>query len=199
MSRDIRQDDCTNVLTAFEAEALPHLDRLFRIAMWLMQDRVKAETLVQETLTQGFGSFHQFETGANCCAWLVQIMYRVKNRRQHLGREQTKLQLVSEVDERAAATATHLEIATLNNATEEEILRALRSLSQGEQEVIVLSDVEELTYKEVADVLGIPVSRVMARLLQARKRLRAELAGFASSGVEAGRRNLLLFADRIRG
>lgn len=185
------------MLAAFEAEALPHLDRLFRIAMWLMRDRVKAETLVQETLTQGFGSFHQFETGTNCCAWLVQIMYRVKNSRQRLWREQTKLQLVSEVDERAAATI-HSEIATSNSATEEEILRALRSLSQGEQEVILLSDVEELTYKEVADVLSISVSSVMARLSSARKRLRTELAGYATRHDEAGKRNLLQFAGRTR-
>ena len=197
MSRDVRQKDYASILTAFEAEALPHLNRLFRIAMWLMQDRVKAETLVQETLTQGFGSFHRFETGTNCCAWLVQIMYRVKDRQQHLRDEQAKIQLVSKVNERATVTIRP-ELATPKSATQEEILRALRNLSQGEQEVIMLSDVEELTYKEVADTLGIPVSRVIARLLRARSRLRTELAGFANRSNEEGRRNLLSFADRER-
>ena len=63
--------------TAFEAEALPHVDRLFRLAMWLERDRAAAEDLVQETLTQALQSFHRYTPGTNCRAWLTSILQQV--------------------------------------------------------------------------------------------------------------------------
>ncbi len=69
------------LLDAFEAAAMPHLKALFRVAMYLERDRGKAEELVQETLTQALQSFHQFDPGTNCCAWLVAIMYSVERKR----------------------------------------------------------------------------------------------------------------------
>jgi RNA polymerase sigma-70 factor (ECF subfamily) len=62
---------------AFEAEAMPHVDRLFRHAMWLERNREEAEDLVQETLTQALQSFHRFTPGTNCRAWLVSILQHV--------------------------------------------------------------------------------------------------------------------------
>ncbi len=70
------------ILGAFESEAVPHLGTLFRVAMCLERDRIRAEALVQETFMQALQSFHCFEPGANCCAWLVAIMYRVRRQRQ---------------------------------------------------------------------------------------------------------------------
>ncbi len=181
------------MLAAFEAEALPHLDRLFRIAMWLVRDRVKAEKLVRETLTQACVSFRQCERDVNYCAWLVQTMYQVKNKRQRLWGGQANLQSIGNEDE-PAATTIQLELATPEGATAQDILHALGSLSREEQEVIVLSDIEELTYREVADVLSISVSSLMARLSSARKRLRTQLARDANRRDQAGKRNLLEFA-----
>jgi RNA polymerase sigma-70 factor, ECF subfamily len=61
---------------AFEAEAMPHLDRLFRLAMWLERDRTEAEDLVQETLAQALQSFHRYRPGTNCRAWLTPAFWR---------------------------------------------------------------------------------------------------------------------------
>ena len=84
---------------AFEAEALPHADRLFRLAMWLERNRAEAEDLVQETLMQALQSFDRYTPGTNCRAWLVTILHHVRsNRRRASGR----LALVPDVDDRIA-------------------------------------------------------------------------------------------------
>src|SRR3954470_5001330 len=67
---------------AFEAEALPHLDRLFRLAMWLERNRPEAEDLVQETMMQALQSFHRFRPGTNCRAWLTTILQNVRSNRR---------------------------------------------------------------------------------------------------------------------
>src|SRR6476469_3761598 len=66
---------------AFEAEAMPHVDRLFRLAMWLERDRTEAEDLVQETLAQALQSFHRYRPGTNCRAWLTTILQHVRANR----------------------------------------------------------------------------------------------------------------------
>lgn len=70
------------ILGAFDSEAMPHMKTLFRVATYLVRDRGNAEALVQETFTQALQSFHRFEPGANCCAWLVAIMYSVEHKRR---------------------------------------------------------------------------------------------------------------------
>src|SRR5215831_10060728 len=85
----------------FEAEAMQHADRLFRLAMWLERDPSEAEDLVQETLIQALQSFHRYTPGTNCRAWLVTILHHVRsNRRRARGR----LSLVPDVDDRIAGT-----------------------------------------------------------------------------------------------
>src|SRR5262245_26978207 len=87
--------------TAFEAEVLPHADRLFRLAMWLERNRADAEDVGQETMMQALRSFHRFQPGTNCRAWLVTILQRiVSNRRRAKGRSI----LVSDPDDRIAQT-----------------------------------------------------------------------------------------------
>src|SRR5262245_39018663 len=72
----------------FEAVALPHLESLFRLALWLERDRTAAEDLVQETFAQALQSFHRFEPGTNCRAWLVSILQHLRsNRRRALARQ----------------------------------------------------------------------------------------------------------------
>ena len=86
------QDEPTAAGTwdAFEAEAMPHVDRLFRLAMWWERDRADAEDLVQETLVQALQSFHRFTLGTNCRAWLITILQHVRsNRRRAKARQPT--------------------------------------------------------------------------------------------------------------
>ena len=88
------------VWAAFEAEALPHLDRLFRLAMWFERNRSEAEDLVQETMMQALQSFHRFQPGTNCRAWLTTILQNVRsNRRRARGRSP----LVDDPDDRIGA------------------------------------------------------------------------------------------------
>ena len=157
---------------AFEAEALPHLTRLFRLAMWFERNRSEAEDLVQETMMQALQSFHRFQPGTNCRAWLTTILQNVRsNRRRARGRSP----LVDDADDRIGR-ATPFVPPVPQELTDEELLGALGRIPDLFQEAIVLCDVEELTYKEIADALAIPLGTVMSRLHRGRALLRAELA-----------------------
>jgi RNA polymerase sigma-70 factor (ECF subfamily) len=160
----------------FEAEALPHLPALFRVAMWLLKDRAEAEDLVQETFTQALQSFHRFEKGTNCRAWLIRVMYHTQSNRR---RANARLQLVSNTDEGIAETVA-FNPTTPHGLTEEDVLSALRSLPRQFEEVVLLSDVEDMTYKEIAETLRVPIGTVMSRLHRGRKLMRAQLASYAN-------------------
>lgn len=161
----------------FEAEALPHLPALFRLAMWLVRDRTEAEDLVQETFTQALQSFHRFQRDTNCRAWLVRVMYHTNSNRR---RANARFRLVSDTDERIAETVA-FDPPTPQGLTDDEVLRALRSLPTQFQEVVLLSDIEDMTYKEVAETLDVPIGTVMSRLHRGRKLMRSELASYVNS------------------
>jgi RNA polymerase sigma-70 factor (ECF subfamily) len=157
----------------FEQEVLPHVDRLFRLAMWFERNRADAEDVVQETMMQALKSFHRYEPGSNCRAWLVTILQRiVSNRRRSRGRSI----VVSDPDDRLAE-ATPFIPPVPEHLTDEDLLLALGRLPLAFQEVILLCDVEGLTYKEAAEALTVPVGTVMSRLHRGRTQLRTDLAG----------------------
>ncbi len=163
---------------AFEAEALPHADRLFRLALWFERSRQEAEDLVQETMMQALQSFHRFRPGTNCRAWLVTILQHVRSNRR---RARQRSPLVEDPDNRMANTIPFV-APVPDTLTDKEILGALGRLPVQFQEVIMLSDVEELTYKEIADALAIPLGTVMSRLHRGRALLRSEL-GASNAGI----------------
>ena len=166
---------------AFEAEALPHVDRLFRLAMWFERNRSEAEDLVQETMVQALQSFHRFQPGTNCRAWLTRILQNVRsNRRRAKGRSP----LVDDPEDRIGL-ATPFVPPVAQELTDEDVLGALTRIPAQFQEVVVLCDVEELTYKEIADALAIPLGTVMSRLHRGRALLRAQIG---ASIAPAGRR-----------
>jgi RNA polymerase sigma-70 factor (ECF subfamily) len=140
--------------------------------MWYERNRSEAEDLVQETMMQALQSFHRFRSGTNCRAWLATILQHVRsNRRRARGRSP----LVDDPDDRIGH-ATPFVPPVPQELTDDELLGALGRIPVLFQEVIVLCDVEELTYKEIADVLSIPLGTVMSRLHRGRALLRAELA-----------------------
>jgi RNA polymerase sigma-70 factor, ECF subfamily len=157
---------------AFEAEAMPHVDRLFRHAMWLARNRAEAEDLVQETLVQALQSFHRFTPGTNCRAWLLSILQHVRSNRQ---RKQGRLVIDSALEERVANVVPFVPPIP-DRLTDEDLLQAMRQIPPQHQEVILLCDVEEMTYKEIAAALEIPIGTVMSRLHRGRELLRIELA-----------------------
>lgn len=157
--------------STFEEEVLPHADRLFRLAMWLERNRADAEDAVQETMVQAMRSFHRYQPGTNCRAWLITILQRiVSNRRRARGRSI----LVSDPDDRIAETVSFVPPVP-QELTDELVLGSLRGLPLVFQEVILLCDVEDLSYKEAAEALDVPVGTVMSRLHRGRARLRASL------------------------
>jgi len=165
----------------FETEALPHVDRLFRLAMWLERNRSEAEDLVQETLAQALQSFHRFTPGTNCRAWLISILQHLRSNRR---RAQGRAPLDVAVEERAAHTLPFIPPIP-EHLTDEDLLQALGQLSLPHQEVILLCDVHEMTYKEIADALGIPIGTVMSRLHRGRELLRVALTSNSAQSATA--------------
>lgn len=150
---------------------MPHVDRLFRLAMWWEGDRREAEDLVQDTLVQALQSFHRFTPGTNCRAWLMSILRHVRsNRRRSTLRHPT----IEDVDGRLAGAVPFVP-PVADHLTDDDVLAALRGIPEPFQDIIVLSDVEELTYKQIAEVLEIPMGTVMSRLHRGRALLRQRL------------------------
>jgi len=160
----------------FEATILPHVESVFRFAMWLIRDRTEAEDIVQETLTQALQSFHRFQPGTNARAWVLTILRHIRSNRL---RARHRTPEVVEADDRLDALPA-VEV-TPQQVTDEEVLSALKALPPGFQEVIVLADVEGLSYKEIATVLEIPIGTVMSRIHRGRRLLRAALAEYAAA------------------
>jgi len=182
---------------SFESEALPFHADLYRLAKWLLRNQAEAEDLVQETFVEALRSFHRFEQGTNCRAWLIKIMYHLLSKRR---RESNRLRVVGDVDEQIAETVAPAASGDLGG---EEVLNALKRLPQHYREAVILSDVEELNYKEIADALSIPIGTVMSRLSRGRSLLRSELGNYARSlgigiGKEAAGKKLRL-AETDRG
>ncbi len=159
----------------FESVVLPHLEGVYRLTLWLVRDRTEAEDVVQEAFSQALQSFHRFQAGSNARAWLLAIMRHVRaNRARARRRAPIESNVDNEMDRIPAVEQTPPCV------TESEVLDALAELPEGFQEVVLLCDVEELSYREVATVLGIPIGTVMSRLHRARRLLRAALATYAA-------------------
>jgi RNA polymerase sigma-70 factor (ECF subfamily) len=160
------------VWSAFEAEAMPHVDRLFRLAMWMERDRQEAEDLVQETLLRALRSFDRYVHGTNCRAWLIAILHNVQRNRRRGRIRRTGFE---HPDDRIAETAEFVPPVP-TDITDEDVLAALKGIPEPYQNIILLCDVEELSYREIADALDIPMGTVMSRLHRGRALLRKALA-----------------------
>jgi RNA polymerase sigma-70 factor, ECF subfamily len=165
-----------NRLEEFEAAAMPHLADLYRTAKFLSRDSAQADDLVQETFLEGWKSFHRFQPGTNCRAWLFTILF---HRVHHLRRRQLKAARVEFFEDPAEADNVMAAPAVPQEIRDEDILAALDKLPPEFREVVIMADVQEFSYKETAEALRIPVGTVMSRLSRARKLLRRELASVA--------------------
>jgi RNA polymerase sigma-70 factor (ECF subfamily) len=161
---------------SFEDLAMPQLASLYRFACWLTQDRVAAEDLVQETCMKAIKGFPSFQQGTNFRAWI----YRILRNTFLTSQTGLKAHLSLDSDEDAPlepSTAetpeSHL-LARLESLT---IQTALKELPVNFRVIILLCDLEEMSYQEIALALGIPIGTVMSRLSRARKAMRISLAG----------------------
>ncbi len=169
----------------FEAAAMPHLNELFRTAARLVGSRAEAEDLIQETYMQAWKSFHRFALGTNCRAWLFRILFNKANHQ----RKRLFWRKTHDSDVLLEETLRY-ETPVSEQLSDEEVLLALERLPRHYREVVLLADVEEFSYKEVAGILSVPIGTVMSRLSRGRKLLRVELSGVAESyGIKCAKRS----------
>lgn len=157
-------------VTSYEEALLPHLDAAYNLARWLTRDERDAEDVVQEAYLRAFKHFDAFK-GGDARPWLLAI---VRNTYYTWIQRNRTSEAATPFDEEKD---THLsdvpdpETLLLKEADRQLIRRALRKLPAEFLEVIVLREFEELSYKEIAEVVQVPVGTVMSRLARARRRL----------------------------
>jgi RNA polymerase sigma-70 factor (ECF subfamily) len=155
----------------FEQLAMPLFDRLYSFACWLTQDRAEAEDLVQETYAKALKGFSSFQPGTNFRAWI----YRILRNAFLTSRSGLKAAIVSlevDEDETVAATEETPESILLQRSDWQLVQQALEQLPAAYREVLLLCDVEEMSYQEIAATASIPIGTVMSRLSRARRALR---------------------------
>ena len=181
----------------FEAEALRHLDALYRTALRMTRSEADAEDLVQETYIRAFRFRDQFTLGTNMKAWLFRILTNTfinTYRRKTAQPEVTDLEGIDEfslyrrmADDRAASTSPDPEAELLNSVVDTEVTDALEALPEKFRTTVLL-DVEGFSYKEIAEMLTIPIGTVMSRLHRGRKFLQKRLYDLARErGIAAVR------------
>jgi RNA polymerase sigma-70 factor (ECF subfamily) len=168
----------------FEEVALVHLGAIYRSALRLTHNRAEAEDLAQETCLRAFRSFHRFNPGTNCRAWLFTILRNAfRDRLRRGGRERLDAEAPDWDGESQSATAMapvgHPEEEFFLTVLDGDVDRALKALPLAFREVVMLSDLEALSYKEIAEVVGCPIGTVMSRLSRGRALLRRALGRVA--------------------
>ena len=161
----------------FECEAMPHLNDLLRTACRMVGDRERAEDVVQEVYLQAWKSFDRFEAGTNCRAWLFKILFHCAN---HDRRRWFRFPLLKEKEEFLEANLP-APVTVPDQLTDADILAALDRIPADFRSVVMLVDVDEFAYKDVAEILAIPIGTVMSRLSRGRKALRDQLTAVAES------------------
>jgi RNA polymerase sigma-70 factor (ECF subfamily) len=165
----------------FEELAMPLFDQLYNFARWLTQDTAEAEDLVQETYTKALRGFASFQVGTNFRAWMYRIL------RNSFLSSRTGLKTMVTIDEEAnenllPAETTTPESILIGQAKRESVQQALEDLPVPYREILLLCEVEEMSYQEIAETLAIPIGTVMSRLFRARKALRDLLCKNSEGG-----------------
>ena len=170
----------------FEQDVIPYMRKLYPAALRMTRNPSDAEDLLQETFARAYAAFHQFRPGTNLSAWLYRILANTFiNTRRKVGREPAQ-SLFSELGDvqvpenlLAQSAAPSAEEEALSRLADSEVFRALRDLPEGFSTTIYLADVEGYPYKEIAEMMGTPISTVMSRLHRGRSKLRRKLAAHA--------------------
>jgi RNA polymerase sigma-70 factor, ECF subfamily len=163
----------------FEQHALPHMDAAFNLAFHLLRSRTDADDAAQDAFVRAYRAYHQLE-GADIKPWLLTIVRNVCYRRLQ---ERRRAGNIISLDEAMVSRtgATGVEYASKDPSPEQAavaasdhalLMQAIGALPPVFREVIVLREIEDLTYQEIADVIGAPVGTVMSRLSRARADLR---------------------------
>ena len=173
---------------SFAALALPLFDALYNFAHWLTRNREDAEDLVQETYAKALKGFASFQPGTNFRAWMFRIL-RNTFLTSRAGLKAASVPLDDDESSLLPPSRETPESILIGRRSEEALQAVIEQLPAGFREVLLLADVEEMSYQEIAETLSIPVGTVMSRLSRARKAVRQALAtATAPAGPRAGER-----------
>ncbi len=165
---------------AFELEALPHLDDVMRFALSLTRDEAEADDLVQDTFLKALRGWHTFEPGTNCRKWLFTICRNAFVRQRAVA----KRMVLSDEEDIDALPAVRSHVAAQKDGLGDlfdrievgpAIRKAVDELPEPHHSIIVLVDLEGMTYQEAAEVLDVPVGTVRSRLYRARRMIQEAL------------------------
>jgi RNA polymerase sigma-70 factor (ECF subfamily) len=159
---------------SFEQLAMPHFDRLYNFSCWLTHDRQEAEDLVQETYVKALKGFPSFQPGTNFRAWIYKILRNTfLTSRTGLKATAVTVPIDLEGEEEILPTVKETpESMLLQRSDGQLVQQALEQLPVAYREILLLCEVEEMSYQEISAMLAIPMGTVMSRLSRARKALR---------------------------
>jgi RNA polymerase sigma-70 factor (ECF subfamily) len=164
------------VTPSFEQTMLPHLDAAYNLARWLLRHEQDAEDAVQESLLKAWQAFGRFR-GTEGKPWLMTIVRNVCYSRL---RQSRKVALEPFVDEaHGAGDLAEVNAVNWSEMKAERLQKGLESLTQEYREVLVLHELEGLSYREISAIAAIPMGTVMSRLARARAKLTKELSALA--------------------
>ena len=170
----------------FEREALPHLDALYAAALRLTRNTDDANDLLQETILRGFRFFHQFTPGTNCRAWLLTILYNIFRNGYRRGAREQVAASAEDFERWADTDSVHSSDAPANpeqivleGVLDHEVEQALAVLPEDFRTVILMVDIQELSYEEAARVLELPIGTVKSRVSRGRASMRRRLQDYA--------------------
>ena len=172
---------------AFEREAMPHLDALHAYALHLCRDASDAEDLVQETYIKALNNFASYQEGTNCRAWLFRILTNTFFNLRRSRKRHNRIETDASPDVEMAMADAHqdqgiyrpIDAQLLDNVVSQHVTEALDSLPPEFRTVLLLSDLHDFSYKEIAEVVECPVGTVMSRLYRARKAMQKQLLDHA--------------------
>jgi len=168
----------------FEKVVLPHLSYLYRVAFSLVRkNKEDSEDLVQETIIKAYKSFHQLSHNEKSRTWLSSILYNTfKNRYRKEKGNPVTLQSIEGSIEEGIAFQDDPENKILQEGMYQGLLKALLELPEEYKTVVIFSDMQDLSYKQISDILGIPIGTVRSRLSRGRQLLRVKLYQYARKG-----------------
>ena len=169
----------------FDAEAMPHMNLLHNYAYKITGNQLDADDLLQETFLRAFRFFDKFEKGTNCKAWLFRIMknlfinkYR-KNQKEPGKVDYGEIENFFDTIRSEKLDSTDLQEKVFSNLLDDEMTNALNSLQDDFKTVVILCDLEGLSYEEIADFVECPIGTVRSRLHRGRKMLQQKLYDYA--------------------
>lgn len=169
---------------SFEELALPLFDSVYNFAHWLAQNQADAEDLVQETYLKALRGFTSFQPGTNFRAWIFQILKNtfLSSRARTQRRGTVTFGSEDELPERPA-NSVNVESILLERSRLDAVQSAIQRLPVNFREALLLCDVEEASYRDITEILSIPIGTVMSRLARARKAVRESVGSMPAAAI----------------